>query len=253
MASLIYNSAIDDMAKGAIDFDTDTFKILLVTSSYTADKDTHDKRDDVTNEVSGTTFTDSSSAARTVSRFGNTEIRTAQSKFGGASGYFDGTGDYLSVSSAADLNMGSGDFTIEFWFRWDSSQTVSFPRLLSKGVYGAAGTLEICLNPSNGNVFAIYGASSVSIGFGGATSSGTWNQFTMSRSGTTLRGFVNGTQGGSSPYTVSEDFTNSTALLIANSQASEPFAGYIDELRITKGVARRTANFTPATVAFPDA
>jgi len=241
------------MAKGAIDFDTDTFKILLVTSSYTADKDTHDKRDDVTNEVSGTTFTDSSSAARTVSRFGNTEIRTAQSKFGGASGYFDGTGDYLSVSSAADLNMGSGDFTIEFWFRWDSSQTVSFPRLLSKGVYGAAGTLEICLNPSNGNVFAIYGASSVSIGFGGATSSGTWNQFTMSRSGTTLRGFVNGTQGGSSPYTVSEDFTNSTALLIANSQASEPFAGYIDELRITKGVARRTANFTPATVAFPDA
>jgi hypothetical protein len=199
----------------------------------------------------GTTFTDSSSAARTVTRFGNTEIRTAQSKFGGASGYFDGTGDYLSVSSAADLNMGSGDFAIEFWFRWDSSQTVSFPRLLSKGVYGVAGTLEICLNPSNGNVFAIYGASSVSIGFGGATSPGTWNQFTMSRSGTTLQGFVNGTQGGSSPYTVSEDFTNSTALLIANSQASEPFAGYIDELRITKGV-RRTANFTPATVAFPN-
>ena len=57
MASLIYNSAIDDMAKGAIDFDTDTFKILLVTSSYTPNKDTHDKRDDVTNEVSGTGYT----------------------------------------------------------------------------------------------------------------------------------------------------------------------------------------------------
>ena len=56
MASLIYNSAIDDMAKGAIDFDTDTFKILLVTSSYTPNKDTHDKRDDVTNEVSGTGY-----------------------------------------------------------------------------------------------------------------------------------------------------------------------------------------------------
>ena len=57
MASLIYNSAIDDMARGAIDFDTDSFKAMLVTSSYTPDKDTHDKRDDVTNEVSGTGYT----------------------------------------------------------------------------------------------------------------------------------------------------------------------------------------------------
>ena len=57
MASLIYNSAIDDMARGAIDFDTDTFKTLLVTSSYTPNKDTHDKRDDVTNEVTGTGYT----------------------------------------------------------------------------------------------------------------------------------------------------------------------------------------------------
>jgi len=57
MASLIYNSAIDDMARGAIDFDTDTFKVMLVTSTYTPNKDTHDKRDDVTNEVSGTGYT----------------------------------------------------------------------------------------------------------------------------------------------------------------------------------------------------
>jgi hypothetical protein len=57
MASLLYNSAVDDMARGAIDFDTDTFKVLLVTSSYTPDKDTHDKRNDVTNEVSGTGYT----------------------------------------------------------------------------------------------------------------------------------------------------------------------------------------------------
>jgi hypothetical protein len=57
MASLIYNSAVDDMARGAIDFDTDTFKVMLVSSSYNADKDTHDKRNDVTNEVSGTGYT----------------------------------------------------------------------------------------------------------------------------------------------------------------------------------------------------
>lgn len=57
MASLIYNSAVDDMARGAIDFDTDTFKVMLVTSAYTPDKDVHDKRDDVTNEVTGTGYT----------------------------------------------------------------------------------------------------------------------------------------------------------------------------------------------------
>ena len=51
MSSFIYNSAVEDEAKGAIDYDTDTFKVLLVTSSYTANKDTHDRRDDVTNEV----------------------------------------------------------------------------------------------------------------------------------------------------------------------------------------------------------
>lgn len=57
MASLIYNSAIDDMARGLIDFDTDTVKAMLVTLSYTANKDTHDRRDDITNEVSGTGYT----------------------------------------------------------------------------------------------------------------------------------------------------------------------------------------------------
>lgn len=51
MASLIYNSCLEDSAKGTIDFDTDTFKTMLVTSSYTANKDTHTRRSDVTNEV----------------------------------------------------------------------------------------------------------------------------------------------------------------------------------------------------------
>lgn len=57
MASLIYNSCLNDMATGAIDFDTNSFKIELVTSSYTPNKDTHTKRSDVTNEISGTGYT----------------------------------------------------------------------------------------------------------------------------------------------------------------------------------------------------
>lgn len=67
MASLIYNSCLNDMATGAIDFDTNSFKILLVTSSYAPNKDTHTKRSDVTNEITGTGYTaGGSSSAVTV-------------------------------------------------------------------------------------------------------------------------------------------------------------------------------------------
>ena len=57
MASLIYNSCLDDLSNNNIDFGADTFKVMLVTSSYTPDKDVHDKLDDVTNEVTGTGYT----------------------------------------------------------------------------------------------------------------------------------------------------------------------------------------------------
>ncbi len=57
MASLIYNRLLELWARGSIDFDTDTFKVLLTTSAYTEDKDAHDFRNDVTNEVSGTGYT----------------------------------------------------------------------------------------------------------------------------------------------------------------------------------------------------
>jgi len=57
MPSLIYNSFLEDLARGAIDMDTDTFRVLLTTSAYTENKDTHLKRSDVTNEVTGTGYT----------------------------------------------------------------------------------------------------------------------------------------------------------------------------------------------------
>ena len=57
MASIIYNSALEDAVIGNIDFNTYSFKIILVTSSYAADKDAHTKRSDVTNEVTGIGYT----------------------------------------------------------------------------------------------------------------------------------------------------------------------------------------------------
>lgn len=57
MASLIFNRLLELWARGNIDFDTDTFRVMLTTSAYTEDKDAHDFRDDVTNEVTGTGYT----------------------------------------------------------------------------------------------------------------------------------------------------------------------------------------------------
>lgn len=62
MANVIYNSFKRDIMNGSIDLDTDTIKVMLVTSAYTPDQDAHDKRDDVTNEVSGSGYSTGGSA-----------------------------------------------------------------------------------------------------------------------------------------------------------------------------------------------
>lgn len=74
MPSLIYNSCLDDTVRGNIDFDTDTFKMMLVSSTYTAAK-THAKRSDVTNEVSGTGYTAGGNAAAVTVTKDNTNNR----------------------------------------------------------------------------------------------------------------------------------------------------------------------------------
>lgn len=81
MASFIYNSFWEDLGKGAIDLDTDTIKVLLTTSSYAEDKDTHDRRNDVTNEVTGSGYT-AGGATATVTVTKNTSTDTTTYTFG---------------------------------------------------------------------------------------------------------------------------------------------------------------------------
>jgi len=57
LANVLFTSVLDDTVRGAVDFDTDTFKCMLVTSAYVPNKDTHTKRSNVTNEVAGTGYT----------------------------------------------------------------------------------------------------------------------------------------------------------------------------------------------------
>ena len=68
------------------------------------------------NGINGsTTITDNSPSPKTVTAVGNAQISTAQSKFGGGSIAFDGTGDYLTTPNNSDYQFGTSDFTVECW------------------------------------------------------------------------------------------------------------------------------------------
>jgi hypothetical protein len=88
-----------------------------------------------------------------------------------------------------------------------------------------------------------------------AVSTSTWYHIAVTRSGTNTKLFVNGSQEGST-YTDSNVYVNGLNRPVLGADGltigTSPFNGYIDDLRITKGIARYTSNFTPPTAALPD-
>lgn len=187
---------------------------------------------------------------------GNAQIDTGTKKFGTGSLEFDGSGDALALPANINLAVGSGNFTIEMWVNAaDNGSTVggSYPRLFTFGTAQGAGCIE-CYNLS-GTMYVDISATGGPISFTASTLlNSTWNHYAISRDGTSLKAFVNGTQVGTTG-------TNSTNINLAAttqswigaiSASAGNFNGYIDDLRITKGIARYTANFTAPTKAFPD-
>jgi hypothetical protein len=199
-----------------------------------------------------TTFTDQTGKVWTPS--GNAQIDTAQSKFGGASGLFDGSGDYISSASSTDFDLGSGDFTIEFWARPAASITAT-QIVLAKAAWD--GARSFVLGFANGNT-VYFGYTNNGINFTdvvsspSAVSASTFNHVAVVRSGSSILIFANGSQVKSESIGGSI-FTASTSQTIGGRPSdSQYFNGHIDDLRVTKGVARYTANFTPPDRAFPD-
>lgn len=204
-------------------------------------------------ENGSTTIPDSSPIPKTVSRFGDTKISTAQSKFGGASCVFDGSGDYLTVPAGTDFAFGTGDFTVEMWFN-PSSVTV-YHALFYTGQYEknqlslrvtAAGKLQSFIN----NGVNAYGIPT------GATSlvAGAWHHIAICSASGVIKVFLNGLQETSATNT--QSIASTAAVYIGAQNVDGTLSvyptGYIDELRVTKGVARYTANFTPPPAPFPN-
>jgi len=186
-----------------------------------------------------TTFTDSSSNAFAITANGNAQISTAQSKFGGGAGLFDGNGDYLSFSA---LNIGAlQDVTLECWIYLNSVSDV--------GIFGTSfsGNWQL-LSVISGKLSAYWNGLEPAELTGSITTQ-TWYHVAITRESGTLRIFVNGVLRDSK----SGSTNNTTVTEIGRNAYRGPLDGYIDDARITIGVARYTANFTPPTAPFPDA
>jgi hypothetical protein len=178
---------------------------------------------------------------------GNAQISTTQSKWGGGSMYFDGNGDYLQTPSNPILPFGTGDFTIEFWAYWAGGSFTSYATAIDTRNGSVAAGLAIAANITTGAWYVSISAQEI---LGTVAAAASWQHIAVTRSGTSLRLFVNGTQTGST-YTSSNDFSNTTLRVGLRPDNQYPWNGYLQDLRITKGYARYTSNFTAPTAAFP--
>ena len=181
---------------------------------------------------------------KTVTVVGNTNISTAQSKYGGSSIYFDGDGDILAIQSSSDWNLSlNNNYTLECWFY--SINTTGFRGIISTLIRTTAfsGWL-IRLEGSNVKVLnrdvVVY---SVPI------TTSEWYHMALVKQDGSTRFALNGNFGSTFPN--STNFSDRELIIGGtypiNYPIGEHFMGYIDSLRITKGVARYTANFNPET------
>lgn len=188
-------------------------------------------------------FTDNSPLALTWTRANQAQISTAQSKFGGASGLFDGVDDRVRPTANAGFNL-TGDFTIEGWSYYDSTASNSSRRIID-----LLGANTCYIYRVNTTTLAVNVAGSTE---SGSAASDTWVYFALARSGTAVRFFINGAQVGSTITSSATLGSSVTAPALGDDLNSRTWKGWIDELRITKGVARYTSNFTPPSAAFPN-
>jgi len=182
---------------------------------------------------------------------GDAQVDTSVFKYGTGSMQFDGTGDYLIPGdSSSHLALGTGDFTIEWWQYF--TPDLGFETVID---YRPASV-------NTSSYFVMFHSSSTNLQFyagsdriNATVANSQWQHIACVRSNGTTKIYVDGTQSGVS-YVDSNDYllADRRPFLFAQGfqEGSTPFNGYIDDFRITKGVARYTANFTPPEAKLPN-
>lgn len=184
---------------------------------------------------------------------GNAQISTSVKKYGTGSIALDGTGDYLNCANPSSVihQLGTGDFTVEFWAYLTNSGNDNGPIFDTRSSSGNG----LLIRQGNGaggianRIDAVINASATASS--GTISFNTWFHLAVVRSSGTLKVYYNGT--GGTGVTATGNITGTNAYIGAFFDSlSINIAGYFDDFRVTKGVARYTSNFTAPTVAFAD-
>jgi hypothetical protein len=184
---------------------------------------------------------------KTITVHGDAKISNAQAKFNTTSLALDGIGDYISVPTQPDFEFGTGTWCLEAWvYRTTDSGTSQILFDFRTTVSEAVPTLFLSATYVPGYLVSgsqvITGAAAIPLN--------TWTHIAVSKDGTNnTRLFVNGTQSGST-YTDTTTYIQGPAVVGARFDGTLGFYGYIDDVRISKGVARYTTNFTAPTTAF---
>ncbi len=186
---------------------------------------------------------------------GNAQISTSVVKYGTGSISLSASGNTLRTQyNNPSLSMGTGDFTIEGWVYFSSTPSINgvFQMSGTSGGFATNQTANLALTTNDASSWQIYAKNTYTISSSTTISVGSWIHFALVRSGTTTVLYI----GGSALITLTSDSTNYNTPYIGlgsiYDSSSYPLGGYIDDLRITKGYARYTSNFTPPTAAFPN-
>jgi hypothetical protein len=189
-------------------------------------------------------FFDSSPARKgTALSFGNAQISAADKKFGDSSLLLDGTGDYIRYLAYADWGMGTGNFTYDFWVKFNSTvRQYIFENGVSVGAF--------IVTPSSGLIEVYQGAHIINTG---ATPfvTGQWYHLALVRNGNAWTVYRDGVAYVSNASNASAWGGAANALTIgATASGTLPANCRIEEFRVSKGIARWTASFTPPDVAY---
>jgi hypothetical protein len=172
---------------------------------------------------------------------GDAQVSTTVYKWSPTSMKFDGTGDYLTTPSNPALALRTGDFTVEFWMYPTAAQTGD---IIDTRVSGDSAN-SWCVQLDNTNInFTGPGSNYLSYPY----TLNTWTHVAYTRVSGSVSVYINGTKYGSS-VTLTNDFTG-TVYKIGATFNNFYYAGYIQDLRVTRGLARYTANFTAPTTTF---
>ncbi len=177
-----------------------------------------------------------------------------QAKWGSGSLLCDGNGDYLSTPTNTDFNITGGDFTVEFWLYLSDKDNTDGNTVVCVG--NSSGYWQILVRSNNLNVNIRNSADSTfsTLNAPQTLVNNSWHHWAWTRASGVNRVFYDGTSLGLTGSLPSSFTQGSHAAYIgANfNGGTSSTHGYIDDLRITKGVARYTANFTPPSGPFPD-